>query len=342
MKIFRKDVCKDLKLRLTAQQQEIAAAITCIEAIKNMEFNSSMPEFIAFSTSQLVANLMTLNEKIVEYNLKENSRTWVAASSNEVVTLLQQNRKTVEELCDSLLRVLIRRAGANQGGLFLHQQKDQHEVLHMAACFAYGRKKHHDVEIPVGHGVLGQAFLEGGITELSEVPTNYVKITSGLGEALPRFVTVIVLEAEDKKVGVLEIAFFTKPEEKIIEFLKSVTESIARAIIRIKETKANEILLREAQEAGQNLKSQEEELRQNLEELQAIQEDMRNKNRVLEESKVEVDKRNREIESLNRLTESKLETQKSIYELQIEKLTKKLKSKQEMISDAQQEMKISA
>jgi hypothetical protein len=342
MKIFRRNTCNELELKLTAQQQEIAAAITCIEAIKNMEFNSSMPAFKAFSTSELISNLMSLNEKIVEYSLKENSRTWVAASSNEVATLLQHDRKTVEELCDTVLRALIRRAGANQGGLFLHHQVDQHEVLQLTACFAYERKKHHNLEIPVGSGVLGQAFLEGGITELSDIPTNYVKITSGLGEALPRFITLVTLEAENKKVGVLEIAFFTRPEEKIIEFLKSVAESIGRAIIRIRESKANEMLLREAQEAGQNLKSQEEELRQNLEELQAIQEDMKTKNRVLEESKSEVDKRNKEIESLNKLTESKLETQKSLYEMQIEKLIKKLKSKQEVISDPQQEMKISA
>jgi hypothetical protein len=342
MKIFRKNNCEEIELKVKAQQQEIAAAITCVQAIKNMEFSSSMPAFKAFSASELITNLMSLNEKIVDYNLKENARTWIAASSNEVVTLLQENRKTVEELCDVVLRVLVRRAGANQGAIFLHQKISENDVLQLSACFAYERKKHHSLQIPVGSGVLGQAFLEGGTTELSEVPASYVKITSGLGEALPRFITLIVLEAENEKVGVLEVAFFTRPEQKVIEFMKSVTESIGRAIIRIKEAKAKELLLREAQAAGQNLKSQEEELRQNLEEMQAIQENMRVKNKILEESKMEVDKRNREIESLNKLMESKLDTQKNLYEIQIEKLIKKLKSKQELISDTQQAMKISA
>ena len=73
--------------------------------------------------------------------------------------------------------------------------------------------------------------------------------------------------------GVIELASFQKFEKFEIEFAEKVAESIASTISAVSINIKTSELLRATQEQAQILASQEEQMRQNMEELQATQEE---------------------------------------------------------------------
>jgi septal ring factor EnvC (AmiA/AmiB activator) len=114
------------------------------------------------------------------------------------------------------------------------------------------------------------------------VPGDYIKITSGLGEATPRFVVIVPLIIQSRVMGVMELASFEVMESYKIDFLKKISENIASILLNKKINTETSQLLAEAKEKEQRLAAQEEELRQNAEEMQAVQEQMERQQRELE------------------------------------------------------------
>jgi two-component system sensor histidine kinase/response regulator len=65
-----------------------------------------------------------------------------------------------------------------------------------------------------GEGVAGQAASERAIIVLSELPADYIRISSGLGGAAPRVLAAVPLTLQNRVLGVLEIASFTSLSEQ--------------------------------------------------------------------------------------------------------------------------------
>ena len=105
---------------------------------------------------------------------------------------------------------------------------------------------------------------------MTDVPDQYVRITSGLGEANPRSVLVVPMKVNDQIHGVIEIASFETYETYQIELIEKLAESIASTIASVKVNEHTKKLV-------QQLRTSEEEIRQSMEELHATKEQMESK-----------------------------------------------------------------
>jgi transcriptional regulator with GAF, ATPase, and Fis domain len=112
---------------------------------------------------------------------------------------------------------------------------------------------------------------------MTDVPKNYIHITSGLGQAIPTNIIIVPLLFNGNFYGAFEIASFHKLERYQIEFLERVSEHIAAEISTRSSVTNTEKLLSDSQELTQQLRSKEEEMRQHMEELTATQEEMNRK-----------------------------------------------------------------
>ena len=217
----------------------------------------------------------TLNE--IQQNRQEDERrNWAAEGLTQATRILRED-EDLKTLCDRLIAFTVKYISANQGGLFIINEVEGEDVLDLYGCFAYDRKKYLTKHIAIGEGLLGQAYLERQYVHLTEIPTDYVTITSGLGKATPTSLLIVPMIVSDTVEGLLEIASFHPFEDHQIAFLQNLGETIASAVRNVKISEKTRKLLEMSQQQAEEMRAQEEEMRQNMEELQATQEEMHRK-----------------------------------------------------------------
>jgi hypothetical protein len=252
---------------------------------------------------ELEKNGQELNRYIQEVEIsheEDEKRQWIATGSSNIDRILRSNRD-IEELQDALIQEIVKYTKSNQGGFFiLNDEMDP--FLELTSCYAYDRKKFIQKRIEIGQGLVGQCYLEAEITLLTEVPQNYISITSGLGEANPRCLILIPLVFNEAVQGVLELAAFHTYSKHEITYLQEAAASLASYIVNLKTNQRTSRLLTQFQEQTEMMQAQEEEMRQNLEELQATQEQMQ---RLKEEEKARFDLIEKENRHLRKLMEEK-------------------------------------
>lgn len=208
---------------------------------------------------------------------EERKRQWAAEGIAQISEIVRHTSSD-ENLFDQLITSTVKYLKANQGGLFVVDRSDK-VTIQLAACYAYERKKYIEKTIIPGEGLVGQAYLEAKYLHFTEIPPNYVNITSGLGKATPTSLIIVPLIVNEEVEGLLELASFSNFEEHEIEFLERLGEVMAAYIQSQRVMQQTQHLLEQAQEQGEEMRAQEEEMRQNMEELQATQEEMHRKER---------------------------------------------------------------
>ncbi|MGB3617154.1 MAG: GAF domain-containing protein, partial [Catalinimonas sp.] len=225
---------------------------------------------------------MTAAQQKTEENIRtleaaqaqERNRQWASEGLAQVATLSRTHAE-LEAFADGLLSFVVKYLDANQAGFFLAEEDN--ERLRLVATYAYARKKHQENEFAFGEGLVGQAYLEQAPIYLTELPTDYIKITSGLGEALPSALVIVPLMANERVEGVLEIASFKPFEPFQLDFLDRIGEAVAGHLRYAITNQTTQSLLNLSKQRTEELQAQEEEMRQNMEELAATQEEMARK-----------------------------------------------------------------
>lgn len=211
-----------------------------------------------------------------ERKKEEELRNWATEGIAKFGDILRKDLDNMKSLGYNIMSNLIDYLKVNQGALFVINDDDENDIyFSMVTAIAYGRDKYMKKDIRVGEGLVGRCIYEKKTIYLTEVPEDYVKITSGLGTANPRCILIVPCILNDEMFGVIEIASFNELKPYEIDFVEKLGESIASTVSSVKVAEKTSKLLQASQLQREDLTSQEEELRQNLEEMQATQEDLR-------------------------------------------------------------------
>ena len=284
-KLIKSKDLENLLIKTDLFHKEASLATQFIKALGSAESNNLLlsEEFEQSTNNELLQELKLLEVKLRNVAEEEKQRNWSAIGLANFSQLLREHDDDLEKLTSSFLSKLVAYVNANQGSIFVKTELNGRIVLEQKACYAYDRKKFVTAIIEIGEGILGQTFLEKETTLLTEVPDNYVHITSGLGDATPRSLVLVPIKVNDDVLGILELASFSVFPAHVVQFLEKVCESLASTISSAQIKIQTNELLKESQLKTEQMKSQEEELRQNLEELQATQEEMERKQRELDQ-----------------------------------------------------------
>jgi PAS domain S-box-containing protein len=291
------------------------------EAIENMltglkakvEFAENIGKGNYESNFELLGEDDTMGGALLQMrgNLKQaaeedRKRNWASEGLAKFADILRSRNNNLDELSDNIISNLVKYMNASQGALFLINDDNSNDTfIELVACYAYNRKKHLNKRIELGEGITGQCILERDTIYMSDVPDNYLRITSGLGEALPKNILIVPLKIEENVFGVVEIASFQTIAPHQIDFVQKLGESIASTISSVKVNSRTKKLLEETQVQAEQMRAQEEEMRQNMEELSATQEEMHRAQKRSEEAMEDLKKKEEHAHKVREILETR-------------------------------------
>jgi PAS domain S-box-containing protein len=236
----------------------------------------------------LAQSLLLMRDNLLQNSTKESEQSWIADGKETISDILRQHNK-IEELAVHVIQSLVVYTRLVQGALYIYDE--ERKVLTSAATYAYNRRKYTAGEYKLGYGLIGQCAYELDYIYRTEIPDDYVTVTSGiLGDQKPRSLLLIPLITDEKLQGVMEFASLENHIPNLtISLLKELGEIIARTFFNLKINQRTEKLLQESQLMTLELQENEEELRQNAEEMRATQEELKKSNEHLETQIKEVE-----------------------------------------------------
>jgi PAS domain S-box-containing protein len=261
---------------------ELRRSERVLKFINNLrEGNLNNTNLVTDKHDQLSKSLLKLRDYLVKSKkeqeqgrIEEEQRTWVTQGLAQFGEILRKNNDNLEELAYNILSYQVNYLKINQGGFYLLKKNNKNErVFELTACIAFDRKKFTDKIIHWEEGIIGRCGIEKETIYMTDVPNDYITITSGLGQTNPSAILVVPLKVNDEVYGVIELASFSPFQPFEIDFVERTAESIASTISTVQINIQTSKLLQESQMQAERMAQQEEELRQNLEEMQATQEE---------------------------------------------------------------------
>jgi PAS domain S-box-containing protein len=245
----------------------------------------------------ITASLHLMRDNLQINKNKEYEQNWIAEGKDIISNILRLHTN-IEELCYEVIVALIKYIDVVQGAIYLYEEEERKLVN--KATYAYNRRKFINQEFSIGQGLVGQCAYEMDYIYRTEIPEDYITISSGiLGDKKPCSIILVPLITDEKLQGVIEFASIqTEISSITISFLKELGEIIARTIYNLKVNQRTERLLKEAQQMTEELRENEEELRQNAEEMRATHEELEKSNEKLEAQILEVEKAQKRLYSL--------------------------------------------
>ncbi len=291
------DNVNQLAANLTTQVRAIGEVAT---AVTKGDLSRSIKVEAQGEVEQLKNNINEMIANLRETTRKNQEQDWLKTNLATFTGMLQGQKdlKTVGKLILSKLAPLV---NAQHGVFYLNEPAENGEpVLKLLASYAYRERKHLAQQFKVGEGLVGQCAYEKERILLTNVPPDYIEISSGLGSAPPLNIVVLPVLFEGEVMAVIELASFNRFSDIHLAFLDQLTESIGIVLNTIAANMRTEALLRQSQALTAELQQQQEELQQTNEELEE-------KARLLSEQNEEVERRTREIEEARRALEQKAE-----------------------------------
>ncbi|WP_426446779.1 HAMP domain-containing protein [Paenibacillus sp. S-38] len=292
---------------LTDNVNYMASTLTTqVRAITNVATAVTKGDLSRSIDVAAAGEVATLKDNINEMirNLKETTRInteqdWLKTNLAKFSRLLQGQRD-LYAVCRMILSELAPLVSMQHGVIYINEPRNGEPVLALFASYAFQQRKHLSNEYRAGQGLVGQCLIEKQRILLTNVPGDYVVISSGLGESTPLNIVLLPIIFEDQVLAVLELASFRKFTEIDVAFLDQLTESIGIVINTMQANQRTEELLMQSQSLTEELQKQQLELQNTNEELEE-------KAKLLVLQKAEVESKNNEVELAKRFLEEKAE-----------------------------------
>ncbi|MFD2331095.1 response regulator [Cohnella sp. GCM10020058] len=223
---------------------------------------------------------MSLHHKTEqERQLREDAENeiWINANVSEMAILLQGSVQ-VQEASRIFMGKLAGALGANCGALYVKRD----DALHFTAGYAYDDSGEARKPIPLGSGLVGQAALDKHPIVMSDLPADYIKIRSALGETPPAYLVLVPIRYEDETVGVVELASLHAFSPRERQLIDRVSASMGILFNTLADIARIDELLRHTQYQKEELEAQTEELLAQTEELTAQTEELRTQTEELD------------------------------------------------------------
>ncbi|UVL01035.1 response regulator [Pseudomonas sp. B21-048] len=171
--------------------------------------------------------------------------------------------------------------------------REEHGGLKRIACYGFSREQEAlEQQLSSGEGIVGQVAQQARLIRLDDVPNDYFKVSSGLGEGLPHSVLVVPTSDDNRVNGVIELGFLRALTDRDVELLELIAGNIGSSIEAARYRQRLQAVLAKTQQLNEELQVQQEELK-------AANEELEEQSRSLNESQANLETQQIELEQAN-------------------------------------------
>ncbi|HMN46520.1 MAG TPA: response regulator [Povalibacter sp.] len=223
---------------------------------------------------------------------------WLRILSMQFATRLQgENRLGV--LGESALSFLAHSLGAQVGAIYIAGSDGN---FRRVAGYALAPEAAESLLRP-GDSLPGQAARDRRTLQVSDLPANYLPVSSALGQTAPRELLIAPAMTEEDVQAVIELGFLQRTTRAHRELLERTSESLARAVRASRDRTRLEDLLEETQRQAEELQTQQEELRVSNEELEVQTRALKESQAHLEMQQLQLAQNNTQLEEYTQMLE---------------------------------------
>ena len=268
-----------LQNSIDSDEMKMSGIFKITQSLLKEDFSSEIK--ISDDSDKLSVSLIELRDKLklnrendILRRDEENRRNWLAEGQAHFSEILRNNINDPEKMSFLVLKDLTKYINAVQGGFYILDDSDKdNRFFNLISFFAYDRKKFANQQIKWGDGLIGTCALERKTIHMKKVPDKYIRVTSGLGEANPKGILLEPLLHENEVYGVLEFATMESFQPQQINLVTKIAKHIGSTLASAKSNLNTSRMLEDSRAQANIMASQEEEMRQNMEELKATQEE---------------------------------------------------------------------
>lgn len=245
----------------------------------------------AFGRRELVRLSTSYSEVLAheaEHNAELRHQGWLRTGQAELAAR-SAGLHTLEGLAPAVLDQVVNYLGGTVAAMYV---RNDDGVLRRIGAYGFSNEEERAKVIQPGASLASQAAEENRLITVKELPEDYIKIATSLGETAPREVVIAPFANFGKVKGVLEIGFLHGVRERDIEFLKLINAAIGASVAAVVYRQRLQDVLSETQALNEELQVQQEELRTANEELEE-------QSRALEESQTSLENQQAELEQTN-------------------------------------------
>ncbi|MFJ9715493.1 HAMP domain-containing protein [Streptomyces sp. NPDC101213] len=291
---------------LTRQVRAIARVAT---AVTRGDLNLKIDVDASGEIQELQDYINKMIANLRDTTIANKEQDWLKGNLARVSALMQ-GRRDLEDVASLIMSELPPLVAAQHGAFFLAMPTadgaDDRYELRMLGSYGYSMGSMPTSFRP-GEALVGTAAEEKRTIIVSNAPSGYLKISSGLGEAPPAQVIVLPVLFEGKVLGVIELASFTLFTQIQKDFLNQLAEMIATSVNTISVNTKTEQLLKQSQELTEQLRERSAELEQRQKALQASNAELEEKAELLARQNRDIEVKNTEIEEARQVLEERAE-----------------------------------
>ncbi|MCT4497948.1 response regulator [Pseudomonas sivasensis] len=284
-------VAMEQQLRLT--RNEDVTRTTVISVTLYLVFVLGLSGFLAYigrknllSLSESYAATLASQQKIAR---RLEQQAWLRNGQTELAEQVL-GQLSLNMLGRNILQFFAQYMGSAVAALYV---REEHGGLKRAATYGFSRDQEQlEQSIYSDEGIVGQAAQLDRLIRLDDVPVDYFKVSSGLGEGASRSVLVMPTSDDDRVNGVVELGFLRPLEDRDVELLELIGGNIGTSIEAARYRQRLQEVLAETQQLNEELQVQQEELKTANEELEE-------QSRILKESQAHLETQQAELEQTN-------------------------------------------
>ncbi|HPW66259.1 MAG TPA: GAF domain-containing protein [Salinivirgaceae bacterium] len=275
----RRDEIGDMERSIETLSNGLLNALNFAKEIGSGNLNAQYDKLSEHDTLgqallEMRESLQKADEELARKQEEEKIQIWSTENHARLIEIIRDTSRSIKNMGYEVVRFIINQIGACQGALYMLNDNDSNDIYYeLISAVAYGRDKLLHAKIKPEEGLVGRCAFEKMTVILTDIPDNYINISSGLGDSNPNCIALFPLINDDVVLGVLEVISFNKLKPHEITFIEKSSEGIASTINSIKISHRTDTLLHQLQEQTEMLTQQEEEMRQNIEEMRATQEE---------------------------------------------------------------------